>query len=303
MSSSKGKAMTNVFKKIGILGRVKNQGVKETLKAVVQHLSQLSADFYVETETAESLQNSALKTIERENLGKTCDLLIVVGGDGSMLHAAHAIINQAIPVVGINRGSLGFLTDIHPAELEKITSILQGKYHLEKRFLLTASIELNGKKLGTDFALNEAAIIPDMVPHMIEFEIYIDNAFLCSQNSDGLIVATPTGSTAYALSAGGPILHPQLDAIVLVPMFPHSLNNRPIVVEGSRRIDIIITPNNITSPRLSCDGRDYLTIPAGSHIYIQKNKKFLNLAHPLDYDYYEALRTKLHWGKKLHYSE
>lgn len=295
--------MASIFKKVGVLGRVKNPGVKETLKILTHHLTQLSQDFVVETETAESLDNLDIKTSTRDQLGDECDLLIVVGGDGSMLHAAHAIVNRCIPVVGINRGSLGFLTDIHPAELDKITAILEGKYTLEKRFLLTATIEYHGKKIGNDDALNEVAIIPDTVPHMIEFEIYIDNQFVCSQNSDGLIIATPTGSTAYALSGGGPILHPQLDAIVLVPMFPHSLNSRPIVVEGNRQLDIIITPNNTTSPRLSCDGRDYLTTPAGSHISIQKKPQTLHLIHPLDYNYYEALRTKLHWGKKLHYSE
>ncbi len=295
--------MASIFNKIGILGRVKNPGVKETLKALTQHLTELAQNFFVEAETAESLDSPHLKTIPREKIGKECDLLIVVGGDGSLLHAAHAIVNQKVPVVGINRGSLGFLTDIHPAELEKITAILQGKYTLEKRFLLTASVDLHGKKLGNDNALNEVIIIPDAVPHMIEFEIYIDNQFVCSQNSDGLIIATPTGSTAYALSGGGPILHPQLDAIVLVPMFPHSLNNRPIVVEGKCQIDIIITPNNTHSPRLSCDGRDYLSTPVGSRIAIQKNPQALHLIHPLDYNYYETLRSKLHWGKKLHYSE
>ncbi len=295
--------MASIFNNIGILGRLKNPGVKETLKTLIQHLTQLSQHFYVEIETAESLHQPDLKTIPREKIGKECDLLIVVGGDGSLLHAAHAIINQNVPVVGINRGSLGFLTDIHPAELDKITAILQGKYTLEKRFLLTASVELHGKNIGNDNALNEVAIIPDTVPHMIEFEIYIDQQFVCSQNSDGLIIATPTGSTAYALSGGGPILHPQLDAIVLVPMFPHSLNNRPIVVEGNSQIDIIITPNNTTSTRLSCDGRDYLATPIDSRVSIRKNTQALNLIHPLDYNYYETLRTKLHWGKKLLYSE
>jgi NAD+ kinase len=150
--------------------------------------------------------------------------------------------------------------------------------------------------------LNEVAVIPNITPHMIEFEIYIDDLFVCSLNSDGLIIATPTGSTAYALSGGGPILHPQLDAIVLVPMFPHSLSNRPIVVDGNSRISIIISPNNLNSPRLTCDGQDFINSPAGSQITISKKKQALNLIHPLDYNYYKALRSKLHWGKKLHYS-
>lgn len=295
--------MSTRFKTIGIFGRVKNPGVKETLKALILFLQNLKQDILVEAETAEPLEDPSLPTIARDDIGKKCDLLIVVGGDGSLLHAAHAIINSEIPVMGINRGSLGFLTDIHPIELDKIKTILEGQFILEKRFLLTSKVTLNGETLGQDDALNEAAIIPDVVPHMIEFEIYVDEQFVCSQDSDGLIIATPTGSTAYALSGGGPILHPQLDAIVLVPMFSHSLNMRPIVIDGNRRIDIVISPKITSSPRLSCDGRAYVTLPAGSHISIHKKQQQLHLIHPMDYNYYEALRSKLHWGKKLHYSE
>jgi NAD+ kinase len=295
--------MNKSFNTIGIIGRVRNPGVKETLLALIEYLSKLNKKCLIDTETAESIEHTALPTVPREELAKQCDLVIVVGGDGSLLHAAHAVINDNVPVLGINRGSLGFLTDIHPNELDKINAILQGKYHLEKRFLLTTQIKLNEKIIAQDDALNEVAIIPDAIPHMIEFEIYIDDQFVCSQDSDGLIIATPTGSTAYALSGGGPILHPQLDAIVLVPMFPHSLSSRPIVVEGNRRIDIILSPNNKNSPRISCDGRAYLNTPMGSHISIVKKSQPLHLVHPLDYNYYEALRSKLHWGKKLQYTE
>ena len=295
--------MTKAFKTIGIIGRVKNPGVKETLNTLTDYLIQLQQNIIIETETAESVANKTLPTMSREEIGNHCDLLIVVGGDGSLLHATHAVINQKIPLLGINRGSLGFLTDIHPTDLTKIKDILQGKYTLENRFLLTTTITHQEKLIGQDDALNEVAIIPDAIPHMIEFEIYIDDQFVCSQDSDGLIIATPTGSTAYALSGGGPILHPQLDAIVLVPMFPHSLNSRPIVVEGNRKIDIIISPNNTTSPRVSCDGRAYITTLPGSHITIHKKAQPLHLIHPLDYNYYKALRSKLHWGKKLHYTE
>ncbi len=295
--------MATPFKSIGIIGRVRNSGVKETLRALIDYLQKLDLQIYIEEETAETLDGTLLPILSREKLGNHCDLLIVVGGDGSLLHAAHIAVNQDLPVLGINRGSLGFLTDILPAELNKIEAILRGEYTIEKRFLLTTSIEIHGNNIGQDDALNEVAIIPDAIPHMIEFEIYIDEQFVCSQNSDGLIIATPTGSTAYALSGGGPILHPQLDAIVLVPMFPHSLSSRPIVVEGNRRINIIISPNNMTSPRLSCDGRAYINTPSGSHITIRKKPLQLHLIHPIDYDYYEALRSKLHWGKKLKYFE
>lgn len=295
--------MSKPFKKIGIIGRVKNAGVKETLKALTDYLVSLKQDIVLEAETAESLPNCQLPKVPRDALGNQCDLLIVVGGDGSLLNAVHAVTNQEIPILGINRGSLGFLTDIHPTELEKIHCILQGKYTLEKRFLLTAKTQLHQKIIGEQDALNEVALIPDVIPHMIEFEIYIDDEFVCSQDSDGLIIATPTGSTAYALSGGGPILHPDLDAIVIVPMFPHTLSNRPIVINGERRIDIIISPKNITSPRLTCDGQGYINVPSGAHISIQKKRERLHLIHPLDYNYYEALRSKLHWGHKLQYSE
>jgi NAD+ kinase len=291
------------FKTIGIIARLRNPGVKETLKHVVDYLGHLKLSLVIEKETAKSLPKCKLKKVSKEKIGKACDLLIVVGGDGSLLHASHAVLNDNIPVLGINRGSLGFLTDIHPNKLDKIAEILNGKYYLEKRFLLSTTITHNGKKIGQDDALNEVALIPDAVPHMIEFEIYIDNQFVCSQDSDGMIIATPTGSTAYALSGGGPILHPNLDAIVLVPMFPHSLSSRPIVIEGDRKIDIIISPNNPTSPRVSCDGRAYIKTPVGSRISIFKKSKPLLLIHPKDYDYYGALRSKLHWGKKLKFTE
>ncbi len=291
------------FKTIGIIGRVRNPGVKETLHALIHYLSDLKINFFIDQETADAIDEKKLPRLNREALAKECDLVIVVGGDGSLLHAAHVLVNHETPMLGINRGSLGFLTDIHPTEFEKIRVILEGKYSLEKRFLLTATVEYQKKIIGTDDALNEVALIPDAVPHMIEFEIYIDNQFVCSQNSDGLIIATPTGSTAYALSAGGPILHPQLDAIALIPMFPHTLTSRPIVIEGKSEIKIILSPQNKTSPRLTCDGKNYFTVTPGSHIKIAKKPKQLHLIHPLDYHYYETLRSKLHWGTKLNYSE
>ncbi len=296
--------MTLSFKTIGIMGRVKNPGVIEALKALIDYLISLNQTVLIEEETATALlDDNSLETVPKEELSKRCHLVIVIGGDGSLLKAAHAVIKDQVPVLGVNRGRLGFLTDIHPTELEKIKSILEGDYILERRFLLTATVEHHGEIIGQSDALNEVALIPDCVPHMYEFEIYIDRQFLCSQHSDGVIIATPTGSTAYALSGGGPILHPQLDAIVIVPMFPHTLTMRPIVIEGTRQVSIVITPNNTATPRLTCDGQAFLNTPPGSHITISKKVEQLKLIHPLDYDYYETLRSKLHWGHKLQYSE
>lgn len=295
--------MAAKFKTIGIYGRAKTAGVIDTLKSLITFLQTLDYAIVVDAETASELKDASLPTVKGNELADKCQLLIVVGGDGSLLHAAHAVIKNEIPVLGVNRGKLGFLTDIRPDELNKIKHILEGDYILEKRFLLSAKVELHGKVLGESDALNEVALIPDSVPHMNEFEIYIDDQFVCSQDSDGLIIATPTGSTAYALSGGGPILHPSLDAVVLVPMFPHTLTMRPIVVEGNHRITVVITPNNSTTPRLTCDSQGRIDTPPGSHIIIQKKSQQLHLIHPLDYNYYEALRSKLYWGQKLQYTE
>lgn len=295
--------MSSTFKTIGLYGRVRNPGVLETLKAVIHYLTDLGYPLVVEAETAQPLNNESLTTVASQDLHQHCQLLMVVGGDGSLLHAAHTVIQGNIPVLGINRGRLGFLTDIHPADLSKIKDILDGQYRLEKRFLLSASVEAPNSAAKACTALNEIALIPNSAPHMHEFEIYINDQFVCSQDSDGLIVATPTGSTAYALSGGGPILHPELNAMVIVPMFPHTLSMRPIVIEGNSRVTIVITPNNTTTPRLSSDSQTFIDTPPGTRITIAKKAEHLNLIHPVDYDYYETLRSKLHWGQKLHYQD
>lgn len=295
--------MAASFDTIGIFGRVRNPGVVATSKTLIDFLRSLDKTVLVEAETAASLADPAIAPTSKEELCQRCNLLIVVGGDGSLLHAAHDVIDANIPILGINRGRLGFLTDIHPAEFAKIRAILDGDYFLEKRFLLTTTVELHGKHLGSGNALNEVALIPDTVPHMTEFEIYVDKQFVCSQNSDGIIVATPTGSTAYALSGGGPIVHPRLDAMVMVPMFPHTLSLRPIVIEGNSQITIVITPNNTKIPRITCDSRSFIPTPPGAHITIRKKPEQLQLVHPCDYDYYESLRSKLHWGQKLQYTD
>ncbi len=295
--------MSAQFNTIGIIGRIDDQGTIETLTSLIRLMHQLKKDIVVEAITASALNDSSLKAYPREQLCQHCDLLMVVGGDGTLLHAAHLGVQDNIPVIGINRGRLGFLTDIRPQELDKLKAILDGQYIQEKRFLLTAEVEHHGKILGNGQALNEIALIPDSAPHMTEFEIFIDNKFVCSQDSDGLIVATPTGSTAYALSGGGPILHPKLDALVIVPMFPHTLSMRPIVIGGNSVITIVITPKNTTSSRLTYDSHHYVQTMPGSHITISKKEQQLNLIHPLDYDYYESLRSKLHWGRKLNYTE
>lgn len=291
--------MKREFKTVGIVGRLKNPHATETLTELIKYLLELNQDCILDQETAGSLSSNLLPVLPRKALCEKVDLLIVVGGDGNLLHTAHDAVNHNIPILGVNRGRLGFLTDILPNRFDKIKNILQGNFILEERFLLEAVVHHGGKIIGRDHALNEVALIPNAMPHMTDFEIYIDKQFVCTQDSDGLIVATPTGSTAYALSGGGPILHPSLDAIVIVPMFPHTLSMRPIVIEGNQTLDIIITGNNNIPPRLSCDSHHFIEIPFEGRIQIKKFQKKLQLIHPNDYDYYESLRSKLHWGHKL----
>uniref|UniRef100_UPI0025877027 NAD(+) kinase n=1 Tax=uncultured Pseudomonas sp. TaxID=114707 RepID=UPI0025877027 len=207
---------------------------------------------------------------------------------------------RAAPVLGINRGKLGFLTDIRPDELEtKVAEVLDGQYLMETRFLLDAFVERGGEMIGQGDALNDVVLHPGKSTRMIEFELYIDGQFVCSQRADGLIVATPTGSTAYSLSAGGPIMHPKLDAIVVVPMYPHTLSSRPIVVSGDSTLSILVSPNMTIYPQVSCDGQNHFTCAPGDTVTIQKKPHKLRLIHPLDHNYYEICRTKLGWGSRL----
>lgn len=293
--------MFNKFSTIGLIGRQGMRNVSDTLIAVLDYLQANNRQVLVEEETAKSLPRDIHACFSWENLHNKVDLLVVVGGDGSLINAAHNAVQHDIPVLGINRGRLGFLTDIHPQDLEhKIGEILRGEYDEEKRFLLNATITLAESQTQAGIALNEVVLMPGNVARMIEFSITIDKQFVCVQQADGLIVSTPTGSTAYSLSGGGPILHPQLNAIVLVPMFPHTLSARPIVVNADSQIDIHINTHSLSPPALSCDGRARISVPIGANICIQKNSNTLRLIHPRDYNYFETLRTKLHWNKNNH---
>lgn len=292
--------MHNPFDTVGLIGRQRKEAITDTLLALKELLATRKLSTIIETETASYLPPDNLPSYPRDQIGNHCDLLIVVGGDGSLLTAAHAAVNHHTPVLGINRGRLGFLTDIHPQQLAaKVNDVLDGNFIEEQRFLLNAYIEYEDKRLASDIALNDIVLMPGDVAHMIEFATEIDGQFMSSQYADGLIIATPTGSTAYALSGGGPILQPSLEAIALVPMFPHTLSARPIVISSDSLITITIASSNETSPRLSCDGQARITIPPGASIHVSKKPEQLRLIHPVDYNYFETLRAKLHWSTKL----
>ena len=204
-----------------------------------------------------------------------------------------------VPVLGVNRGNLGFLTDIKPTEIEeKVSEVLQGRYTVDKRFLLDVTVKREGEPIAESTALNDCVLHPGKATRMIEFELWIEGQYVYNQRSDGLIVSTPTGSTAYSLSAGGPLMQPKLDAIVLVPMFPHTLSSRPIVVEGNSELKLVISESNETYPAISCDGQRNIALAPGDTVTIHKKPQKLKLLHPLNYDFYQTCREKLGWSSK-----
>ncbi|MEX2130681.1 MAG: NAD(+) kinase [Pseudohongiellaceae bacterium] len=288
------------FKKIGLIGRPGHSGVVASLQRLLEFLPTRKVKIVMDKATSSLIKNHGQEVASREDLSKYCDLVVVVGGDGSMLNAAHAIATGKVPVIGVNRGRLGFLTDILPEEIDlRLGEVLDGKYSMESRFLLDLEVIHKGKSRHIGCALNDVVLHPGKAAQMIEFELFVDDLFVYSQESDGLIVATPTGSTAYAMSAGGPIMHPSLDAIVLVPMYPHSLSSRPIVVDGDSRIRLVVAKKHSISPQLSCDGEVKFTAVPGDEIIVRKKAAPLQLVHPLDHSFYEACRSKLGWGNLL----
>ncbi|KPH59701.1 inorganic polyphosphate kinase [Pseudoalteromonas porphyrae] len=294
--------MESPFKTIGLIGKANHDGAAATLQRLYTFLNALGFNVIVEQRTGHQLagvpKEKLVKLIE---LGEQADLAIVVGGDGNMLGAARVLARFDVAVIGVNRGNLGFLTDLNPQEFEpSLEQVLSGQYIEEKRFLLEVEVYRHGELKSANSAVNEAVLHADKVAHMIEFEAFINNDFVFSQRSDGLIVSTPTGSTAYSLSGGGPILTPELNAMSLVPMFPHTLSSRPLVVDADNEVRLKLSLENTDSLQVSCDSHVVLAVLPGDEVVIKKADKKLRLIHPKDYSYYHVLRTKLNWGSRLY---
>ena len=291
---------SEAFSKIGITGKPGSSAAMETINTLSKQLIESGKTVFIPQRNHELVDTQNVNVVPFEQLGNLCNLVIVVGGDGSMLKTARELIDSHIPLLGINRGHLGFLTDIRPTELDtRIPPILAGEYTLEKRFLLHAAVYRDDQRIGSSCAVNDVVLYPGEIARMISFELYMDRQFVYSQRSDGLIISTPTGSTAYSLSGGGPIMAPETDSIVLVPMCPHTLTSRPISVNRQRVIDIVIAQANPHNPQLSCDGQEIISLAPGDRIQIKQYPIEMRLVHPLDYDYFEVLRSKLNWGQKL----
>lgn len=289
-----------MFKNVGLITKHGDERVAKTLQSLSAYLAGRHINIVLDARSAESLPNVQLNSADRETLAKSCDLVIIIGGDGTFLNAARSLGQHNARLLGINLGRLGFLADISPAEMsQRLGDIFAGNFEVEKRFLLRATIIRGGERVIAEDALNDVVVHKWNVARLIELETYVDARLVNSQRSDGLIVSTPTGSTAYALSGGGPVLCPTLEAVVLVPICPHTLSSRPIVVDAGSRIEIVMGRGAPAEAQLTCDGQTTLELEPGDRICIQKRNGYLNLIHPAGYDYYATLRTKLHWGKEL----
>jgi NAD+ kinase len=281
------------FKTVGLIARRGNRSIVESLVTLEQFLGARHVTIVFETATAALLPKCAHRIEERKALGAICDLLILLG-------VARDLAASQVPVIGVNRGGLGFLADISPDQIEtKIGAVLDGEFTVEHRFLLDATVYRAGQRIGGSSALNDVVVHAGTMSRMMEFALHIDDKFVYDQRSDGLIVATPTGSTAYALSAGGPIMHPSLDAIVVVPMFPHTLTSRPLVVPSASRIKIVVGPTTSTNQQISCDSQVDIGVQPGDEVHIQKCTHALKLLYSRQHSFYQACRSKLDWASRL----
>lgn len=294
------------FRRVAIVGRTGSSHVVDSLNIVVSALNGTGVELVFEERTASMLSRS--DGVAREAVGCGVDLVVVVGGDGSILGVARDVAHAGVPVLGVNRGGLGFLADIAPDQIsEKVAQVMDGAYRVEERFLLEASVRhfpdvgravVEGDAVEVGVALNDVVVHAGSMSRMMDFQLFIDDEFIYEQRSDGLIVSTPTGSTAYALSAGGPILHPRLDAVEIVPMFPHTLTSRPLVVNGDSTISVRIGDAAAT-PKVSCDSQVDFAIGPADEVRIVKHQDALRLAFPTSHSFYESCRSKLDWATRL----
>jgi NAD+ kinase len=288
------------FKTVALIGKYKTPEITAPLLNLAGFLSGKGLDVAVDSTTAQHLGQHPYRVMELADLAGAIDLAIVLGGDGTMLNIARTLAPHGVPLVGVNQGRLGFLTDISLETMQQtIADMLDGKYITEARMLLTARVLREEREIESSLALNEVAVHRDSASNMIEFEVRIDGEYLYNQRADGLIVATPTGSTAYALSSGGPILHPALDVIELVPVCPHTLSNRPIVVKSTSIIEIAVLMHRASSVRMRFDSHSHFDLKEGDRIEITRYAEPICLLHPVGHSYYHTLREKLLWNKTL----
>ncbi|CAK0754177.1 NAD kinase [Gammaproteobacteria bacterium] len=289
-----------LFHNIGLLTRYADPVLRETMGALVAILKNRGCNLFLDERGAQLTDYHEAQTSTLQTIGETCDLVIVVGGDGTLLNAARSLASYNVPILGVNLGHLGFLADVPPQTMEEILSaVLIGHYESEERHLLHATVLRNGETISDNDAFNDVVIHRWNVPRMIEFEVYVNNRFVYTQRADGLIISTTTGATAHALSAGGPLIYPSLPVTLIVPICPHTVSTRPLVIPSEAIVEVVITDSNYEHAQMTCDGQINLGLTSSDHVIIRKRDGHVRLIHPEGYDYFRILREKLHWSKKI----
>ncbi len=290
--------MKTSFQTVALIGKYKSSELGEPLLHLASFFEQRHLEVLLAQQTAECIGPAPYAAASMAEIGARADLAVVLGGDGTMLNVARELIEFNVPLVGVNQGRLGFLTDVSIEHmLETMEEILAGEYIAEERFLLNTAVRRQGQIISETYAFNDVAVSKGMSGRLIELEVFIDGQFVYSQRSDGLVVATPTGSTAYALSAGGPILHPTLEAMALVPICPHTLSNRPIAINSHSVVEILVL--HAVDASVHFDGQSHLDLQQNDWVVARRSENNIRLLHPLGHSYYDTLRQKLHWGEKL----
>jgi NAD+ kinase len=287
--------MSVKFQKVAIVGRHDDSRVSEPMTLLITHLTKAG----VAVVTAEDMAlDLPVERVKKSELANHADLVIAIGGDGTMLYAGGIVGSSGIPLFGINHGRLGFLADVTPDDMiASVDHVLGGEYTVEERLLLDARLSMADGQTVSATAFNDVVLQRHGTGRMVDFEASVAGQFVNTHSGDGLIVATPTGSTAYALSCGGPIIEPQLDAVVIVPICPHTLTDRPIVIAAGQEIEIRLLEREDTQADISVDGHALGAIQSDDKLTINAAEKRIHLIHPPGYDFYGILRSKLLWGR------
>jgi NAD+ kinase len=289
--------MDSPFKTVALIGRFDDLRVAEAMRALAEQAVGHGIHTLVDAACPASFPAGVERLPEAE-LGPRAELLVAVGGDGTLLHAARLAVRTGVPLLGINRGRLGFLADISTAEMQqRFSEVIRGEYTRDRRWLLAARIaNPTGPELHA-LALNDVVLQKQATGRMLDFETWIDGCFVNTHGGDGLVAATATGSTAYALSCGGPIIQPELDALVLAPISPHTLSDRPIVISRHAKIEVRLVHSAPIRAQVVCDGAVLGNLAPDGRLHIGPAAEHVTLLHPPGYDYYRILRSKLHWGR------
>jgi NAD+ kinase len=285
------------YSTIGIIVKTE-ASVTDIVVRLCDFLASKQCNVLLDDSAVDIVSCSHVPVVTRKELAARADLAVVIGGDGTFLNAARSMAERGVPLIGINIGRLGFMVDISPEDMEScLEQIMQGNAVSDERFLLQAQISREGEVIYNGEALNDVVLHIRDVARMIEFETRINDKYVYHQRADGLVVCTPTGSTAYAMSSGGPLLDTDLEAIALVPICPHSLTNRPIVVDSDSVIDITVGATNNVTTQITCDGQRECVVKTGDQIRVTRMRNMITILHPPGHDHYEILRAKLHWSE------